>query len=110
SCLSFFSSLLRRPPPSSLFPYTTLFRSLPELLIRLLADPYFALPPPKSTGRDYFHLEWLARALAGTESAPDVEATLTALTARTKIGRASCRERVKSVEGDGAVEGRERRG
>ena len=27
----------------------------PALLERLLAEPYFALPPPKSTGRDLFH-------------------------------------------------------
>src|SRR3546814_15721696 len=26
------------------------------LLARLLAEPWFALPPPKSTGRDQFHL------------------------------------------------------
>ena len=30
------------------------------LLQALLADPYFALPPPKSTGREHFHLAWLA--------------------------------------------------
>ena len=38
---------------------------LPQLLERLRADPYFALPAPKSTGRDYFHLDWLAKALRG---------------------------------------------
>lgn len=31
------------------------------LLEALLADPYFAAAPPKSTGRDYFHLEWAER-------------------------------------------------
>ena len=36
------------------------------LLASLLAEPYFALPPPKSTGRDLFHAAWLRRAhLAG---------------------------------------------
>ena len=55
---------------------------LPELLERLLAEPYFALPPPKSTGRDVFNLEWLARALKGDEAPPDVQATLLELTAR----------------------------
>jgi anhydro-N-acetylmuramic acid kinase len=33
------------------------------LLARMLADPYFALPPPKSTGRDRFHADWLRRAV-----------------------------------------------
>jgi anhydro-N-acetylmuramic acid kinase len=55
----------------------------PGLLARMVADPYFAAAPPKSTGRDHFHLEWLARALSGTERPQDVQATLLALTART---------------------------
>ncbi|MBC7686182.1 MAG: anhydro-N-acetylmuramic acid kinase, partial [Bdellovibrionales bacterium] len=55
------------------------------LLTRLTSDPYFALPAPKSTGRDLFHLTWLDAMLAGMEDiAPqDVQATLTALTAHT---------------------------
>lgn len=57
----------------------------PSLLQRLEAEPYFVLPAPKSTGRDLFHLDWLAARLGA--SAPlhpqDVQATLTALTART---------------------------
>src|SRR5690606_3624533 len=28
------------------------------LLKRLLDEPWFAVPPPKSTGRDQFHLDW----------------------------------------------------
>lgn len=55
----------------------------PALLERLLADPWFARSPPKSTGRDQFHLEWVATHLAGTESPADVQATLLALTAHT---------------------------
>ncbi|HLL18251.1 MAG TPA: anhydro-N-acetylmuramic acid kinase, partial [Rubrivivax sp.] len=31
----------------------------PPLLARLLADPYFALPPPKSTGREHFNIAWI---------------------------------------------------
>jgi anhydro-N-acetylmuramic acid kinase len=52
------------------------------LLQALLAEPYFALPPPKSTGRDLFHLAWLDAHLAAHSGlAPnDVQATLAALT------------------------------
>ncbi|MGY1531440.1 anhydro-N-acetylmuramic acid kinase [Luteimonas sp. A649] len=53
------------------------------LLARLLDEPWFALPPPKSTGRDQFHLGWVESRLAGTESPADVQATLLALTAHT---------------------------
>lgn len=51
-----------------------------HLLKRLLDDPYFSRPAPKSTGREYFHLQWLQSYLQG-ESPQDVQATLTALTA-----------------------------
>ena len=57
-----------------------------ELLDAMLADPYFAMPPPKSTGRDRFHSSWLDEHLARTApgaAPPDVQATLVALTART---------------------------
>lgn len=54
------------------------------LLADMLADPWFALPPPKSTGRDQFHLGWLdARLDDCTASAEDVQATLCELTAAT---------------------------
>ncbi len=54
------------------------------LLARLLAEPWFALPPPKSTGRDQFHLAWLQARLGGAALAPaDVQATLCELTAAT---------------------------
>ena len=54
------------------------------LLARLLADPWFALAPPKSTGREQFHLDWLqARMGEVTISPADVQATLLELTART---------------------------
>ncbi len=54
------------------------------LLSTLLADPYFALPAPKSTGREHFNLAWLDARLAGSPlQAADVQATLVALSART---------------------------
>jgi anhydro-N-acetylmuramic acid kinase len=54
-----------------------------QLLEILLDEPYFRQPPPKSTGRDLFHAEWLDAKLAQrTGLAPaDVQATLTRLTA-----------------------------
>lgn len=57
-------------------------RVLPELLTALLAEPWFALPPPKSTGRDLFHLRWLEARLAPGMAPQDVQATLLELTAR----------------------------
>jgi len=52
------------------------------LLNELLNDRYFALPAPKSTGREYFTLLWLAPFLAKLPISPaDVQATLTVLTA-----------------------------
>jgi len=55
------------------------------LLAALRDDAYFALPPPKSTGRDLFHVEWLEQRLRGFSQLPpaDVQATLTAFTATT---------------------------
>ncbi len=54
-----------------------------SLLEYLLRDDYFSLQPPKSTGREYFHLDWVDSALArwGEHiAAQDVQATLVALT------------------------------
>lgn len=55
------------------------------LLEAMLAEPFFALPAPKSTGRDLFHMQWLDAHLASfADAAPaDVQATLTQLTAIT---------------------------
>jgi len=52
------------------------------LLQRLLDDRYFALPPPKSTGREYFHLDWLDARVSGNVEPADVQATLLQLSAR----------------------------
>lgn len=56
-------------------------RVIKNLLERFLQDPYFAAPPPKSTGREYFNIEWLEQCLRGTEPAQDVQSTLAQLTA-----------------------------
>ena len=59
-------------------------RVVESLLAALLAEPYFARVPPKSTGRDLFDSDWLASRLGGRAIDPaDVQATLVALTART---------------------------
>ena len=56
----------------------------PEALRRLLAEPYHALPPPKTTGKELFHPGYLTDRLTGLElPADDLVATLTELTART---------------------------
>ncbi|MBL4900286.1 MAG: anhydro-N-acetylmuramic acid kinase [Colwellia sp.] len=56
-----------------------------NLLKQLLSDNYFQLTPPKSTGREYFHLSWLKKQLSHVKqiSNQDVQATLTAFTAMT---------------------------
>jgi anhydro-N-acetylmuramic acid kinase len=53
------------------------------LLERLLDEDYFRAMPPKSTGREQFHLAWLRARLDGKSRKPeDVQATLVELTAR----------------------------
>jgi anhydro-N-acetylmuramic acid kinase len=60
-------------------------RVQPDLLARLLGEPYFAQQPPKSTGRDLFNLAWLDAHLENWPdlAAEDVQATLAELTAAT---------------------------
>ncbi|GAB3758365.1 anhydro-N-acetylmuramic acid kinase [Microlunatus parietis] len=59
-------------------------RVLPEALHRLLAAPYYRRLPPKSTGKELFHLGHLDGILSLDEdSLDDALATLTELTART---------------------------
>jgi anhydro-N-acetylmuramic acid kinase len=58
-----------------------------DLLTSLRAEPYFALPAPKSTGRDLFDADWLQARLASRPAmAPqDVMATLAELTATVAV-------------------------
>lgn len=64
------------------------------------SEPWFALPPPKSTGRDRFHSGWLERRLTdysqrrGAVAPADVQATLVELTALS-VSRA-----IRAVAGD----------
>ena len=70
---------------------------LESLLLTMLGDPYFGMPPPKSTGRDLFNPTWFAERLRhlqpngthgtegpqGTPRPQDIQATLAELTAST---------------------------
>lgn len=61
---------------------------LEDLLSAMLTEPYFALPPPKSTGRDlfndgWFNTHWLKQQLLDPHLRPqDVACTLVELTAQ----------------------------
>lgn len=70
----------------------------PHMLAQLRAHPYFALPTPKSTGREEFTLRWLLQELESFNgfSEQDVQATLAALTAVT-IADTLCRHDIHSV-------------
>ena len=66
----------------------------PRLLDTLLAEPYFALAPPKSTGLDLFNAQWLDARLDAADARArlrpeDVQATLAQLTA--EVVAAACR-------------------
>jgi anhydro-N-acetylmuramic acid kinase len=65
-----------------------------ELLARLLNDPFFALTPPKSTGRERFNLTWLLPQLPDGMDDADIQATLCELTAR------STTDAIKQYAGD----------
>ena len=56
------------------------------LLARMLTDPFFTKAPPKSTGRDDFHLAWLQGKIDGENYlCEDVQATLLHLTAQSTL-------------------------
>jgi anhydro-N-acetylmuramic acid kinase len=54
----------------------------PSLLARFMDEPFLALAPPKSTGRELFHLAWLQERLPRDFRAVDVQSTLTEFTAQ----------------------------
>jgi anhydro-N-acetylmuramic acid kinase len=59
---------------------------IPSLLSAMLAEPYFLLTPPKSTGRDLFNDIWLAEKLSKEPYlAQDVARTLVELTAQSIV-------------------------
>ena len=77
------------------------------LLSTLLREPFLALPLPKSTGRDLFHMTWLEQQLALHPgiAAQDVQATLSAFTAMSiahMLGRCAQDVRALYVCGGGA--------
>jgi anhydro-N-acetylmuramic acid kinase len=73
-----------------------------DLLGRLLAEPYYAAAPPKSTGRELFDTGYVARCLDGLPdvTGPDLMATLTQLTAST-VAAACCHHGVTEVVASG---------
>jgi len=56
--------------------------AIPALLEAMLQEPFFRQAPPKSTGRDQFHLDWLKQYLDPSYAAADVQATLLKLTVK----------------------------
>ena len=63
---------------------------IPALLASLMDEPYFSVPPPKSTGRDLFSMGWLAGKLKpfAAQRPADVQNTLTEFTAKACIASA----------------------
>jgi len=57
----------------------------PGLLSILLAEPYLALPPPKSTGRELFNREWLRGRLMARHERIDPHGVMTTLTRYTAM-------------------------
>ncbi|MBV8658967.1 MAG: anhydro-N-acetylmuramic acid kinase [Burkholderiales bacterium] len=56
-------------------------RVVESLLAELQREAYFSRVPPKSTGRDLFHTDWLAQQALTGHAAQDIQATLLELTA-----------------------------
>ena len=62
-----------------------------EFLNFLLKDDYYILPPPKTTGREYFSSKYIEKKLEkAPENKYDIISTVTALTAK-NIAQTNCR-------------------
>jgi anhydro-N-acetylmuramic acid kinase len=59
---------------------------LDSLLESMLSNVYFSAPPPKSTGPETFHIDWVKAHLHGAESPRDVQRTLLELTVESIAG------------------------
>jgi anhydro-N-acetylmuramic acid kinase len=59
---------------------------LDSLLESMLSNAYFRAPPPKSTGPETFHIDWIKTHLHGAESPIDVQRTLLELTVESIAG------------------------
>ncbi|MBM0234348.1 anhydro-N-acetylmuramic acid kinase [Micromonospora sp. STR1_7] len=78
----------------------------PGLLAELLAEPYYAAAPPKSTGKELFHAGYLERRLAALDEpvpVDDLLATLTELTARVVAAECDRHALVEVVAAGGGV-------
>lgn len=72
-----------------------------QLLASMLEEPYLAIDPPKSTGRELFNQRWLDRHLQSLSTIPrpeDVQATLCEFTAMTISGG------LDAITGTGAID------
>lgn len=79
-------------------------RADPALLDRLLAEPYYQLSPPKSTGKELFHADYVRDARGATEiGTDDLVATLTELTARLVAAACQQHQLAEVVVGGGGV-------
>ena len=77
------------------------------LLEHLLAEPYYAAPPPKTTGRERFTATALDAAVAAVRpgiAAADLAATLVALTARTVADACRAHAPVEVVGSGGGMD------
>ena len=77
------------------------------LLAHLLAEPYYAAAPPKTTGRELFTAPALDAAVAAVRpgiAAPDLAATLVALTARTVADACRAHAPVEVVGSGGGMD------
>lgn len=71
-----------------------------QLLRQFLSDGYFARPPPKSTGKEYFNLQWIDQILAFGKTSVDeqdvqrtlAELTISTITEAVRVNEAVCDE------------------